>query len=217
MLDFLPAILYFAFSLAALLLIVRIRYGGLVLDIPCWTLYLLHLPLAAAVWSLKLWDLSLWVSGIGNTFLIFCAFEAARLCGWWIIPPRERFWQLVSAGGVGATVAGIVAMLVKIPAGQPAAYYLAGACAPSFSIGVLGFAWAYQRLVVNRLMSNSRFAWHAGLLAIYCALGSLSYFVTLADDELWDLWTYSVVTIKVWLFMTWGVKVTIAPTRALPA
>jgi len=214
MLDEMPELLYVAFAFAAAFLCYRWWYAGQILDKPCWALYLMHLPFASLVWAMQMWDTARWVSALGNLFLLCCAFEAARACGWWIIPPKERQWVLIAAGGVGLWMAAIIASVVQLPMDQPWPYYLIRACAPACTIGILVSAWGYQTITVNRRVNNSRNAWHVLLLIGYCLLGVLNAMDYSAPSELaWAVKTYATVTMKVGLFICWWFKVCPIPHR----
>jgi hypothetical protein len=219
LLDSMNGWLYLAFAGAAFLLLYRWWYAGQLLDKPCWALYLFHLPFASLVWSLQLWDCARWVSVLGNLGLICCAFEAARACGWWIIPQLERRWVLVSSWGVGLWMAGVIASVIYLPLDQPWFYYLIKACAPACAIGIIVSAWAYQRIAMDRGANNSRNAWHAWLLVGYCLLGVLNAVEYSApSDPAWAFKTYVTMTLKVALFICWWFKVCPIPhRRVLPA
>ncbi len=218
-LDFMPAYLYIAFSLAAALLCTRWYASHQILDKPCWALYLAHLPLASLIWAMEMWDTARWLSAFGNLFLMCCALEAARACGWWIIPPRERRWVLTAAAGFGVWMAAVIASVLQIPSDQPWLYFLIRACAPACAIGILVFSWAYQRVTLDRPVNNSRNAGHAILLLCYCLLGVMNAIdYSPPSDPAWAFKTYATVTLKVGLFICWWFRVCQVPhPHAAPA
>jgi len=218
LLDSMPELLYTAFALAAGSLFWRWCHVGLNRDHGYWAGYLAHLPLAAFAWALQLWDTSRWISVLGNFGLICCAFEAARACGWWIIPQLERRWVLVSAGGVGLWMSAAIASVIEIPNDQNWTHYLIKACAPACAIGIIVSAWAYQRIAMDRGANNSRNAWHAWLLAGYCALNVFNaVFYWHPSEPAWALQTGVTVTLKIGLFICWWFKVCpLHHRRALP-
>lgn len=219
MLDGLPELLYIAFAFAAAFLCYRWWYVGQILDKPCWGLYLCHLPFASLVWSMHLWDTARWVSVLGNLGLIGCAFEAARACGWWIIPPRERRWALVWASGVGTLLGACYSGYVTVPADQPAEYFIPGVFSQTAVIGIISAAWVYQRIRMDRHVNNSKNAWHTTLLLMYCLVSVFNFATPLPDSDPW-FWPkiYITVTIRIGLFITWWFKAAPLDHRhALPA
>jgi hypothetical protein len=218
LLDSMPAFLYVAFAIAAAGLCFRWYVSGQILDKPVWAIYLLHLPLASLIWAAESWSAARWISAIGNLLLICCAVEAARACGWWIIPPIERRWVLVASGGVGLWMASVIASVVELPKDQPWTYYLIRACAPACAIGLLVSAWGYQRIKMDRAANNSRNAWHVWLLMAYCFLSVLNAVDYSPPGSLeWTVKNYSTVTLRILLFAAWWIKVSpVSHRRVLP-
>jgi peptidoglycan/LPS O-acetylase OafA/YrhL len=202
--------LCFVFALAAAVLFSRLCTSGSMFDLPLWSVYVAHLPFAAIVWAFSLWNTHYWISGLSNILLAACSIEAMRACCWWVLPAGERKRVMLYALGCGLALAGFAQMVLYGPQVMPVTFVVVSGSCVAFALGTLLATWLYQRYTHVPVV-NAHFAWHAGLLACYCAL-NLGNWLQMKEwrnltDDLHQNITNATLILKISLFGLWLLKV----------